>query len=150
MIASMAIFFTIVIVGLTQSFPSAMVTSLTNICAIHLAPIMSNIPPAGALFSALLGSNPVTAMLSNLPTAVVATIPQSTLNRITGTTWFPTTFANAFIPALRTSFIIGAIFCIIAAILSSFRGDKYIHEYEVLKPYTETNIKQEESKVKIK
>ena len=150
MIASMAIFFTILIVGLTQTFPNAMVTSLTSIGAAHLAPIMSNIPPAGALFSALLGSNPVTSMLSNLPPAVVATIPQSTLNTITGTTWFPTTFANAFVPALKTSFIIGAIFCIVAAILSSLRGDKYIHEYEVLKPGSETNIKLEESEVKIK
>ena len=32
-----------------------------------------------------------------------------------------------------------------AVILSSLRGDKYIHEYEVLKPGTEANIQQQKS-----
>jgi hypothetical protein len=63
---------------------------------------------------------------------------------LTGTTWFPSTLANAFLPSLRTSFYIGAIFCIIAAILSALRGEKYIHEHEVLKTNTETDLKPTE------
>ncbi len=131
--ASMAIFFTIVIVGITQRFPDAMTTSLASIGAVQLAPILSHIPPTGALFSAFLGYNPVDAILSVLPPAIVATIPKVTLNTLTGTTWFPSTLANAFLPSLRISFIIGAAFCIIAAILSALRGEKYIHEHEALK-----------------
>jgi MFS family permease len=136
---SMAIFFTIVIVGITQRFPEAMTTSLASIGAVKLAPILSNIPPTGALFSAFLGYNPVNAILSVLPTAIVAAIPKTTLNTLTGTTWFPSTLANAFIPSLRISFIIGAAFCAIAAILSALRGEKYIHVHEELKTSSEAN-----------
>jgi MFS family permease len=138
---SMAIFFTIVIVGITQRFPEAMTTSLASIGAVKLAPILINIPPTGALFSAFLGYNPVNAILSVLPPAIVAAIPKTTLNTLTGTTWFPSTLANAFIPSLRISFIIGAVFCAIAAILSALRGEKYIHEHEELKTNSESNSK---------
>ena len=131
---SMAIFFTIVIVGITQRFPEAMTSSLANIGAVKLAPILSHIPPTGALFSAFLGYNPVNAILSVLPPAIVSAIPKTTLNTLTGTTWFPSTLANAFVPSLRISFIIGAIFCTLAAILSAFRGERYIHGMENLKP----------------
>lgn len=131
--ASMAIFFTIVIIGITQRFPEAMTTSLASIGAVKLAPILSTIPPTGALFSAFLGYNPVDAILSALPSGLVASIPPSTLNTLTGTTWFPSTLATAFSPSLRISFYIGALFCAIAAVLSALRGEKYIHEHEELK-----------------
>ncbi len=142
--ASMAIFFTIVILGITQRFPDAMTTSLTSINAVYLAPILSNIPPTAALFSAFLGYNPVDAILAALSARVVAHIPQSTLNTLTGTTWFPTTLENAFIPSLRTSFYIGAVLSAIAAILSVLRGEKYIHEHEELKTGSKTDLKPQE------
>ncbi|MGB7967933.1 MAG: MFS transporter, partial [Methanobacterium sp.] len=126
--ASMAIFFTIVIVGITQRFPDAMTTSLASIGAINLAPVLSNIPPTSALFSAFLGYNPVNAILGVLPASFVALIPHSTLTILTGSTWFPSTLANAFLPSLRTSFYIGALLSATAAILSALRGEKYIHE----------------------
>jgi MFS family permease len=146
--ASMAIFFTIVIVGITQRFPEAMVTSLAGIGAVKLAPILSNIPPTGALFSAFLGYNPVNTILSMLPPSLVATIPQSTLNTLTGTTWFPSTLANAFLPSLRISFVIGATFCSLAAILSALRGEKFIYEHEVLKKGSKTALIQQELEAK--
>ncbi len=141
MTASMAIFFTIVIVGITQRFPDAMTSSLASIGAVNLAPVLSNIPPTAALFSAFLGYNPVNAILSSLPASFVAHIPQSTLNSLTGTTWFPSTLANAFIPSLRTSFYIGAILSAIGAILSALRGEKYIHEHEEIKTVTKADLK---------
>ena len=144
MTASMAIFFTIVIVGITQRFPDAMTSSLVSIGAVNLAPVLSNIPPTAALFSAFLGYNPVNAILSNLPASFVAHIPQSTLTSLTGTTWFPQTLANAFIPSLRTSFYIGAILSAIGAILSALRGEKYIHEHEEIKIERKTELKPQE------
>ena len=144
MTASMAIFFTIVIVGITQRFPDAMTSSLVSIGAVNLAPVLSNIPPTAALFSAFLGYNPVNAILSNLPATFVAHIPQSTLTSLTGTTWFPSTLANAFIPSLRTSFYIGAILSAIGAILSALRGEKYIHEHEEIKIEPKTELKPQE------
>jgi hypothetical protein len=131
--ASMAIFFTIVIVGITQRFPEAMASSLAGIGAAQLTPILSNIPPTGALFSAFLGYNPVETILTSVPSAVVSQIPPATLTTLTGTTWFPSTLSEAFMPSLQISFYIGAVFCGLSAILSALRGKRYIHEMEVVK-----------------
>ena len=141
--ASMAIFFTIIIIGITQRFPEAMTSSLSSIGAVYLAPALSNIPPTAALFSAFLGYNPVDAILTALPAPLVAHIPQTTLNTLTGTTWFPQTLQNAFVPSLRTSFYIGALLSVIAAILSVLRGEKYIHEHEIIKTNTKIHLKPE-------
>ena len=135
--ASMAMFFTILIVGITQRFPEAMTASLVSIGAVKLAPVMSNIPPTGALFSAFLGYNPVESILANLPSSVVASIPAATKTTITGTTWFPSAFATAFMPALKLSFYIGAAFCAVAAVLSWLRGGTYIHGMEDLEEVEE-------------
>lgn len=131
--ASMAIFFTIVIVGITQRFPDAMASSLAGIGAAQLTPILSNIPPTGALFSAFLGYNPVETILTSVPSVVVSQIPSATLTTLTGTTWFPSTLSEAFMPSLQISFYIGAVFCGLSALLSALRGKKYIHEMEVIK-----------------
>ncbi|MGB9201109.1 MAG: hypothetical protein WCB89_06505, partial [Methanobacterium sp.] len=74
---------------------------------------------------------------------LVAHIPQATLNTLTGITWFPQTLQNAFVPSLRTSFYIGALLSIIAAILSALRGEKYIHEHEIIRSKTDVNLKSE-------
>ncbi|MGB9937059.1 MAG: MFS transporter [Methanobacterium sp.] len=130
--SSMALFFTIVIVGITQSFPDAVNSSLAAIGASQIAPILNSIPPTGALFSAFLGYNPVGTILQGLPPAIVASIPQGTVTTITGNTWFPQTLAAAFMPALRLSFYIGAAICTVAAILSALRGANYVHEMQVV------------------
>ena len=142
--ASMAIFFTIIVVGLTQRLPDALTTSLANIGASQLTPIISNIPPTATLFSAFLGFNPINNILTALPAPLIAFIPHSIFNTLTSTTWFPTTLANAFIPSLHISFYIGAVFCIIAALLSVLRGGKYIHEDEELKTGSEADLKPQE------
>lgn len=129
--ASMAIFFTIVIIGITDRFPEAMTSSLASIGAVKLAPILSSIPPSGALFSALLGYNPVDSILSALPASVVAMIPVTIKSNLTGTTWFPMTLADAFMPSLRIAFYVGAIFSALAALLSAMRGEKYVHGMEI-------------------
>jgi MFS family permease len=145
--ASMAIFFTIVIVGITQRFPDAILSSLTSIGAVNLAPVLSNIPPTAALFSAFLGYNPVNAILITLPPSIVAHIPNSILNTLTGITWFPSTLANAFLPSLQTSFIIGAIISAIAAILSALRGERYIHEDKINKDSSKSKIDPQELEI---
>jgi EmrB/QacA subfamily drug resistance transporter len=137
--ASMAIFFTIVIVGLNQNLPGAITSSLTNIGAIQLNPILSNISPTAALFSAFLGFNPINTILASLPAPIVAFIPHSTFNTLTSTTWFPSTLQNAFVPSLRTSYYIGAIIVTIAAILSALRGGTFIHEDKVIENKSETD-----------
>ena len=143
----MAIFFTIVIVGITQRFPDAMLSSLTSIGAINLAPILSNIPPTAALFSAFLGYKPVNAILTTIPPSIIAHILTSTLTTLTGTIWFPSTLANAFLPSLQISFIIGAIISIIGAYLSALRGERYIHEEKVIEVNSESEIESQELEI---
>lgn len=128
MVTSMAMFFTIVIVSLTRLFPQELKMSLANIGASDLIAPMSKIPPTGALFAAFLGYNPVSAILASVPQSLVATISPETLKILTGTIWFPTTLAQAFMPSLRLSFYIGAILSIIATFLSAMRGPTHIRE----------------------
>lgn len=125
---SMGIFFSIVIVGISQRFPTEMTASLASIGAVQLAPVFNQIPPTGALFSAFLGYNPMGTILNALPANIVAMIPQNIVTTITGTTWFPQTLANAFMPSLQIAFYIGAVMSSIAAIFSVLRGEKFIHE----------------------
>jgi hypothetical protein len=133
MVVSMALFFTIVIVSLTHLFPPELATSLAGAGAPELVGPMSVIPPTGALFAAFLGYNPVNAILVTVPQAVVAAISPATMATLTGTTWFPTTLANAFMPSLRISFCIGALLCIVAAVLSSLTGSRFVHEIHAKK-----------------
>jgi EmrB/QacA subfamily drug resistance transporter len=135
---SMAIFFTIVIIGITSAFPTAMGRSLADLGAVELAPALSSIPPTGALFAAFLGYNPVTSILASLPASIASTIPAETVKALESSTWFPSTLAEAFMPSLRLSFFIGAVLSVIAAILSGMRGERYIHGMQV-----ETEKKQE-------
>jgi len=86
---------------------------------------MSVIPPTGALFAAFLGYNPVNAILNAIPQSVVDTIDPETIKVLIGTTWFPTTLAQAFMPSLRLSFYFGAILSIIAIFFSVMRGPKH-------------------------
>jgi MFS family permease len=128
MVISMALFFTIVIISLTHLFPPELATSLAAAGAPDLVVPMSAIPPTGALFAAFLGYNPVHAILVTLPQSIVAAISPATITTLTGTTWFPTTLAQAFMPSLRISFYIGALLSIIAAILSAMTGSRFVHE----------------------
>lgn len=128
MVTSMAMFFTIVIVSLTRLFPQELAISLTEVGASNLIAPMSEIPPTGALFAAFLGYNPVSTILAGVPQSVVTTISPETIKILTGTTWFPTTLAQAFMPSLRLSFYIGAILSITATVLSAMRGPTHMHE----------------------
>jgi MFS family permease len=131
MTLSMAVFFTIVIVGIQGSFPNAIHDSLVNLGGVQLAPLaaaLGSIPPTGALFSAFLGYNPMDAILSALPAQMVSMIPHNVVATMEGTTWFPQTLADAFMPSLRLSFVIGAVLSAIAALLSAMRGERYVHE----------------------
>jgi EmrB/QacA subfamily drug resistance transporter len=129
-VASMGLFFTIVIVNLTRELPGVISAALTTVDATALIPLMTSISPTGALFAAFLGYNPVQTILDALPAAVVSAISPATIAILTGKTWFPTTLAQAFMPSLRLSFYIGAAISFVAAILSALRGAVYINEYE--------------------
>jgi MFS family permease len=125
---SLAIFFTIIIVSLSNNLPGALASAVTSAGApSQLAQVFSSTPATGALFAAFLGYNPVQTILNTLPPAVVSAIPAATIQHLTGTTFFPNAISSPFMTALKEAFIVGAIMCFLAAVFSALRGRKYIH-----------------------
>jgi EmrB/QacA subfamily drug resistance transporter len=125
---SQAIFFTIIIVSLTGSLPSALAAAVTSAGApSQLAQAFSATPASGALFASFLGYNPVATILHTLPSSLVSSIPTATINYLTGSTFFPNAISAPFMTALREAFVIGAIMCVAAAVCSALRGGKYVY-----------------------
>jgi MFS family permease len=132
---SMAVFFTIVIVGIQEAFPGAIQSSFTSFGSLQitsavqqLADHLAAMSPTNALFSAFLGYNPMDSILGAIDPSIVNSIPQQIVTTLKSNYWFPKTLQQAFMPALRISFIIGAVFSGIAAALSAMRGERYVHE----------------------
>ncbi|ACP56502.1 MFS transporter [Saccharolobus islandicus] len=136
---SIGIFFTIVIDTLYISLPPVLTSALTAAGAPQLVPILSKIPPTAAIFASFLGYNPVSTVLSQLPTSLVNTIPASTIATITGTHWFPNVIAPPFMNALRISFYVAASLVFLATIVSALRGKTVIYERDYMKA-TLTNV----------
>ena len=132
---SMSVFFTIVIMGIQKAFPGAVQASFSSFGSEQITPAvqqlansLANTSPTNALFSAFLGYNPMDSILSSMNSSVVSSIPQQIMTTLASNYWFPQTLQEAFMPALRISFIIGAVLCGIAAVLSAMRGQRYVYE----------------------
>jgi EmrB/QacA subfamily drug resistance transporter len=137
---SLAIFFTVIITGLSNDLPGALSRAMTNACmplttaCTTLAQAFGSTPPTSALFAAFLGYNPVGSILQTSQLApTVKMIPQSTINVLVSQTFFPTAIAPSFMSALQLSFFVGAALSIAAAIASLLRGQKYVHDEEQAK-----------------
>ncbi len=126
--ASMGIFFTVVLVGLTTRLPESFGPALTQAGAQILIPVFNSIPPTSALFSAFLGYNPIGTIIQLLPSSFTTMISASSLQTLEGLYWFPTALAPAFMGSLRLSFYAGAFLFSIAAVLSVMRGKKFIYD----------------------
>jgi hypothetical protein len=126
---SLAIFFTVIITGLSNSLPSALSSAMTSAGVPQLAGAFTSISPTSALFSAFLGYNPMQSILS-LPqlSSVVSQTPTSTLTYLEGQTFFPNAIAPAFMTALDLAFYIGAALSVAAAVASLLRGEVYIYD----------------------
>jgi EmrB/QacA subfamily drug resistance transporter len=123
-----ALFFTIVIVSLNSTLPSALSLAVTNAGAsLQIAKVLSSTPATAALFGALLGYNPIQTILGTLPHSVISSIPATAIQKLTQTAFFPNAIASPVMNSLKEVFIAGAIMCFIAAILSMFRGGKYVY-----------------------
>ncbi len=129
---SLAIFFTVIITGLSSSLPNALSTAMTNAGVPQLAGAFTSISPTSALFSAFLGYNPMQQILS-MPqlSSVVAQIPQTVVTTLEGKIFFPNAIAPAFISALDLAFYIGAALSIAAAVASLLRGKMYMYREKV-------------------
>jgi MFS family permease len=126
MVLSIGIYFTLIVIGLSGSLAHAMLTGLTT----HGVPTaaagrVARQPPVGVLFAALLGYNPIRALLA--PTGILARLPAPTVASLTSRSFFPSLIAHPFADGLRGAFAFSVAAAAVAAVASWLRGGKYLH-----------------------
>lgn len=135
MMLSMGIFFTMVISSLSTGLPATISQGLSKFA---LPPVMiqhlAHMAPLSLLFAALLGYNPLKTMFSSTaPGRTVMThLPAHQLATLTSPQFFPTLISHPFMAALRIVFMFAAAMTLLSAILSAFRGGRFIYEDEDL------------------
>ena len=99
---SMGVFFTIVIVGLSDSLPAVLIGGLRAAglpAAVAIG--VSRLPPTAALFAAFLGYNPMGTLL---PATVLQNLPHAAAASLLSLHFFPRLIAPAFMKGLRAAF----------------------------------------------
>jgi MFS family permease len=123
---SIGIFFTMMIIGLSQTLPKALTNGLTaHGIAPATAATIGNQPPVGSLFAAFLGYNPLATLLNGLPASATKGADISTL---TSKQFFPQLISAPFHHGLVIVFTVAIIMSVIGAVASLFRGARYIHD----------------------
>ncbi|NNG39491.1 MFS transporter [Flexivirga sp. ID2601S] len=124
---SIGIFFSLMIVGLSQHLPDAMRTGLT---AQHVSPGVADqvaaLPPVGSMFAAFLGFNPIQSLLE--PTGALQHLPAGNVHTLTGKEFFPHLLSGPFHDGLVVVFGAAAAMMVVAAVASLMRGSKYVHD----------------------
>ena len=122
-VLSIGIFFSLMILGLASTLPSALYHGLTaQGVNPALATKVSHLPPVGSLFAAFLGYNPIQVLLGH---AELAKLPHSTATYLTSRQFFPHLIAPAFSKGLTEAFSFAAGACLVGAVASLLRGGKY-------------------------
>ncbi len=132
---SIGLFFTLMIVGLNQTVPSALYSGLTtNGVPPSLAHRLAGLPPISYLFASFLGYNPLGTLLG----PVLGQLPAADAARLTGRTFFPSLIAEPFQYGLVLVLGFSIVASLIAALASALRGGKFVHEEADLVPLRET------------
>ena len=129
---SMAIFFTIVIVGLSTGLGGSVSHALAAAQVgqpdqgILSSVVASN--PTGALFGAFLGENPMSVLLAGAATVPGwQALPPNVVASLTAPHFFATAIQPAFGSAISEAFAFAGSVTAIAAIISYLRGERYIY-----------------------
>jgi MFS family permease len=124
-VLSIGIFFTLMIVGLAGTLPSALYHGLVaNGVPTSAAQGVAHLPPVSVLFAAFLGYNPMQHLLGG---TVLSHLPASSVATITGRRFFPSLITSPFRDGLREAFLFATIACLVAAGASWLRGGKYVY-----------------------
>jgi MFS family permease len=122
---SIAIFFSLMIIGLSSRVPHTMFAGLTaNGVPTATATRLAHLPPVGYLFAAFLGSNPLHSLLG--PKVLAALTPAQQAH-LTGRAFFPSLISGPFKHGLTIILTFSIVMCLLAAWASWLRGVKYIH-----------------------
>ncbi|WP_082393450.1 MFS transporter [Nocardia arizonensis] len=125
---SMGIFFSLMVVGLAATLPSALDTGLrAQGVSAGAAADMAAMPPVASLFAAFLGFNPIQELLG----------PSGELDRpgvhadvLTGQEFFPNLLTGPFHSGLVVVFVSAALMMLLAALASWFSGAGHIPDEE--------------------
>jgi MFS family permease len=119
-VLSIGIFFTLMIIGLSASLPSALSTGLTaHGVPAAVAHQAASLPPVKVLFAAFLGYNPIQSLVGP---HVLSSLPAASQAALTGRSFFPNLISAPFHSGLREAFLFAAIACLVAAVASWSRG----------------------------
>jgi MFS family permease len=125
MVLSIGIFFSLMIAGLAGSLPHTLTAGLTaQGVPAAAADRIASLPPVGVLFASLLGYNPVETLLGP---QVLGSLPPSNVQYLTGRSFFPALISGPFAAGLAVAFAFAVAACLIAALASALRGEKYVH-----------------------
>jgi MFS family permease len=126
-VLSIGIFFSLMIAGLSSTLPSTLTNGLTGQGVPHaIAHQIGQLPPVGSLFAAFLGFNPVHTLLA--PTGVLNHLHAANVATLTGKRFFPELISQPFHHGLVIVFSMAAAMLVLAAIISAFRGGRYVHD----------------------
>jgi MFS family permease len=135
MVLSIGIFFSLMILGLASSLPGTLDVGLR---AQGVAPAdahrISQLPPVGLLFASFLGYNPMHELLHGS----LAHLGPRHVAYLTSRQYFPGLIAKPFAEGLREAFDFAIAACLTAAGASWFRGGKYVHDAEPVRPAVES------------
>lgn len=125
-VLSMGLFFSLMIVGLANGLPGALVSGLTShgVSAVE-AHALAQLPPVAILFSSLLGFNPLATLLGSASAAHVSGAQWSVL---TGRQFFPEMITAPFHDGLVVVFGMAIAMSLLGALFSALRGARYVHE----------------------
>ncbi|MVU82517.1 MFS transporter [Nocardia sp. ET3-3] len=120
MALSIGVFFSLMIIGLSNSLPGAMNSGLqAQGVPANVAGEVAGLPPVGSLFAAFLGVNPIQALLG--PTGILDH-PGVHKDVLTGQEFFPHLISGPFHSGLVVVFLGAAIMMLIGAVASWFAG----------------------------
>jgi hypothetical protein len=121
-VLSIGIFFTLIIAGLSDHLPAALLNGLSEHGVPHpTAESISHLPPVSTLFAALLGYNPAAHLLGP---HVLAQLTPAQRGTVTGERFFPSLITNSFKDGLHTAFNFAIVMCLLGAACSWTRGGK--------------------------
>ena len=125
---SMAIIFSLMIIGLNATMPAALYSGLLqNGIPVQIAQQIANAPSIGYLFAAFLGYNPLNTVI---PPSVLQSIPAEQAATITSRAFFPQLIEPAFHNGLSQILVFSIIMCVIGAVASWVQGGKYVYREE--------------------
>ncbi len=120
---SIGIFFSLMIVGLAGTLPTAMSSGLEQQgVSASVAQQVAQLPPVGSLFAAFLGYNPIAELLT--PSHALQQ-PGVNADVLTGQQFFPQLITEPFHSGLVVVFIAAAVMMVIGAIASMFSAGRY-------------------------